>query len=265
MSTFGKNLEYLIPEPDSSSPMAIRWGTVLSNRTVLLDHEENPLPAETPSLIFLVPGQRVMVDSVGQTRRIVGALGRGRLLTAEDNLNTLTQTGTYWVISSGDTSTGRNYPVALAGTLKVTQFDASYAEQEYQTWTDSNGWSRRFARHYYAGAWREWSEIPQFGSWTFLTKVNSWTDVTGRRAVRYRREGDTVRLAGATVGGTSGLIGTLPTAFRPDVYVDLAATKPSSSDHTRITVQTNGQVISNQLTGASGTWISLDGLTYPLF
>lgn len=70
-----ENLELLIPEPPKEW-MQMRWGTVNAAGTqVMLDGDTVALPAQTVSLVPLVPGSRVAVDRHGKTTRITGTVG----------------------------------------------------------------------------------------------------------------------------------------------------------------------------------------------
>lgn len=175
------------------------------------------------------------------------------------------------------TETGYDYPSVVEvvdnrASLSSAISDATNAKYGYVTLTDEHasiGHStgdlelsgKRILAQAHGG---ETGPVVTTGSWRNIARVNGWADVGGRRPARYRIEGNTLRLSGAVVNGTSGLIGTLPVGFRPAYTADAAATKPNSQDIARITVAFNGQITVNTLTGASGSYISLDGITIPL-
>lgn len=267
MTRFEKNLDMLLPPPASEAPtqMTPKWGTVLSDGRVLLDHEGEALPATTPSLVHLYPGLRVAVDSYGHSKRIIGGLTTGGYISTSVNLNTLTQAGIYYVTNNGDASTGRNFPIAQAGFLRVNGIADGYAIQEYETWTPSGGVRRTFTRHLYSGSWRPWGEIEVWGPWTTLSLQNGWSATgSGPDAPAYRQSAMRVELKGAASPGTmNAAIATLPTDARPSAVRWL---KPMSwtaqTSVWRLNVNTNGTIATQSADSTS--WISFNGMIFSI-
>lgn len=273
MSAFKQNLRLLVPETEQTPTMAMRWGTVMSDLTVVLDHEENPIPVDTPSLVHLVPGDRVMVDSVGQIRRVSGALTRGGLIPTSVDLNTLTLSGKYWVTANADTSTSRNFPIAVAGALEVEALAEGYAIQTYQTWTTTNGITRKFVRHLYAGTWRDWVEETIWSPWITLTLEGTWSSLSsGTFGVpSFRVGGGVVELAGAANGGTTGTspaldVATIPTYARPTgdrLLTRRLGTGTGSGDLGDVRAS-SGFRLYVFAASYSGSWVNFTGLSYRL-
>lgn len=70
------------------------------------------------------------------------------------NLNNIQKEGTYYQTANNNTSSSRNYPVNLAGSLFV-QLSAGVTQQ-YQTYGQDR---RLFIRGFYAGTWSSWKEL----------------------------------------------------------------------------------------------------------
>lgn len=262
-SRFEKNLDLLITEPDNSPTMTPKWGTVLSDGRVLLDHEGQPLPATTPSLVHLYPGLRVAVDSYGQSKRIIGGLTTGGVIDTTVNLNTLTQTGTYYVIGNSNASMARNFPTEAAGFLRVAGIADGFAIQEYETWTPSNGIRRQYTRHLYAGEWRPWGELEVWGPWEVLALTNGWTSGASE-PLAFRQSAMRVELKGSAVPGTlNTAIATLPTTARPPVVRWFKPTSwTTQTSAWRLNINVNGTIATNSAT--STAWLSFDGIIFSL-
>lgn len=265
MTRFEKNLDLLLPEPASDAPaqMTPKWGTVLSDGRVLLDHEGEALPASTPSLVHLYPGLRVAVDSFGHSKRIIGGLTTGGQIDDSVNLNTLTQTGIYYVTGNGTTSLSRNYPIEQAGFLRVNGIGDGYAIQQYETWTPSSGVRRTFTRHLYSGEWRPWGEIEVWGPWTLLSLQNGWSHTGfGSHPPAYRQSAMRVELRGAASPGTmNSTIAVLPTDARPSAvqwFGPLSWTAQTTV--WRLNINTNGSIATQSADSTS--WISFNGIIF---
>lgn len=103
------------------------------------------------------------------------------------------------------------------------------------------------------------------GAWTTASLDAGWSVYLGSHTVRYRKEGDVVRLAGGmryTSSPISGVVAfTLPVGFRPSVggFVALSA---SGGENTLAAIAVNastGAVIVH----ATNAIVFLDGITFP--
>ena len=103
------------------------------------------------------------------------------------------------------------------------------------------------------------------GDWVTVSLEASWIVYSGSHTVRYRKEGDVVRLAGAmqyasgTVSGVAAF--TLPAGFRPSVagFAALSA-GGGSNTHATISINTSTGLVTVNATNAV---VFLDGITFP--
>lgn len=101
------------------------------------------------------------------------------------------------------------------------------------------------------------------GFWDELSLVNNWENVGGTRPpARVVVEGRWGYLSGAVRNGTAGHIATVPEMAQPQYDILIPATSEGETEPFRVTVRSDGAVISNRL--ESDTFLSLDGLQYPL-
>ena len=107
------------------------------------------------------------------------------------------------------------------------------------------------------------SPPPAPGAWTAVTFTNSWANVSGFNATRYRLEAClvVVRLSGAIKSGSTGTSAfTLPSGYQPANTVTLPVYDFSNNVLAYVTIATAGTVT---VTCASTPQISLEGLTFP--
>ena len=103
------------------------------------------------------------------------------------------------------------------------------------------------------------------GAWTTASLDAGWSVYSGSHTVRYRKEGDVVRLAGAmqyTSGTVSGAAAfTLPVGFRPSVagFAALSA-GGGSNTHATIAINTSTGLVT---VNAANAVVFLDGITFP--
>lgn len=103
------------------------------------------------------------------------------------------------------------------------------------------------------------------GDWVTVSLETSWSVYSGSHTVRYRKEGDVVRLAGAmqyTSGTVSGAAAfTLPVGFRPSVAGFAAFPAGGGSNtHATISISTSTGLVTVNATNAV---VFLDGITFP--
>jgi len=121
-----------------------------------------------------------------------------------------------------------------------------------------------------SGAHTDWiinlaSPPPAPQAWIAVSFSNSWANVAGYNATRYRLEADgvTVRLSGAIKSGSSGTVAfTLPSGYQPANTVVLAAWDFGNQvGNVYITIATSGAATVNYTTASPE--ISLEDLTFP--
>lgn len=104
------------------------------------------------------------------------------------------------------------------------------------------------------------------GPWTPLTYSTGWASVNGFRPMSYRKNQDTVELAGLAYGpsASGSVIGVLPVGFRP-AFTEVFDFTADGANFGRFDVLPSG-VISRQGTSGtpSGTYISITGKSFRL-
>lgn len=108
-----------------------------------------------------------------------------------------------------------------------------------------------------------WWDGRETAAWRYPTLTNGWQDYgNGYGLVKYRRDGNDVRIAGLTAGGpisstATGNIFVLPAGYRPGARLLYDA--ESASVQGRVDILTDGSVRAIQ---GTTTWMALDGITF---
>jgi hypothetical protein len=100
-----------------------------------------------------------------------GFLYRSILGTVD--LNTVTTSGWYVQSSNANATVPNNYPVALAGTLKVYGVNTVHITQEYHSFANNNDVYRRY---FYNGNWSLWVKLWDSGDFS-AANIASWNDI----------------------------------------------------------------------------------------
>ena len=95
------------------------------------------------------------------------------LIAAGTDLNTVTGSGWYIQGSNANATTALNYPVALAGQLKVYGVNTVHITQEYHVFSTNNDVYRRY---YYNGNWSLWAKLWDSNDFT-QANINAWNNI----------------------------------------------------------------------------------------
>src|SRR5690606_18328257 len=112
----------------------------------------------------------------------VGAFGVGQPITIPEvaNLNDYTTPGDYQQDMDANANPALNYPVQLAGALKVMRVTSGGCVQEYTTFGVTR---RKFLRGFHNGVWSDWVEFYHSGNDSNLVKtsrtISTGTGLTG--------------------------------------------------------------------------------------
>lgn len=149
-------------------------------------------------------------DAAGARKNINALYQASSSLTANDNLNNLKGAnafGEYFCGANSFATTANNYPVQLAGHLKVTGTSANGADQTIQEYTLYNSpWVvYRRAYNLVSGstwAWSKWERQ----SWRAGDWVSSLKDIPGEGAYRIKGDGADVPTVGAPPGSGNNIL-----------------------------------------------------------
>ena len=186
------------------------------------------------------------------------SLGASGNSTTNIKYNTLSGYGSYF-FGQTDTSIGITCTSVTNGCLAVSGSSGQHGLVRYSNVLSDTAYTFAFVNGSFLLA-------DQF-SWQTPSLINGWTASGGSNSIPlYRLDRNYVRLKGLIVPGTSTTVYTLPPGFRPLEVERFAADGYTGSAFVmcEILVSTTGVVTVTNYTTCGSSYVSLDGITFPV-